>query len=178
MRRYLSLLLLLLSTQFLHAQNEANIWYFGNFLGLDFNSGSPVPLNNGALSTIEGVATISDHNGNLLFYTDGIKVWNRNNIQMPNGNGLLGNPSTTQSAVIVPKIGDTTRYFVFTADQVAGPNGLHYSVVNMTLDNGNGDVETKNIPLTTNITEKITAVRHCNNRDVWVIVHKAASNAY
>ena len=176
--RYLFLLLLILSSQILHAQNEANIWYFGNFLGLDFNSGTPVPLNNGQLSTIEGVATISDHNGNLLFYTDGIKVWNRNHQQMPNGNGLLGNPSTTQSAVIVPKIGDTTRYFVFTADQVGGPNGLHYSIVNMTMDNGNGDVETKNIPLTNNITEKITAVRHCNNRDVWVIVHKTVSNTY
>jgi gliding motility-associated-like protein len=176
--RYLCLLLLILSTQVLHAQNEANIWYFGHFLGLDFNNGTPVPLNDGQLNTIEGVATISDANGNLLFYTDGITVWNRLHQVMPNGTGLFGNASSSQSAVIVPKIGDTTRYYVFTVDQIGGPNGLHYSVVNMTMAGGNGDVETKNVPLISNVTEKVTAVKHCNNRDIWVLAHKTVSNTY
>src|SRR5258705_5903534 len=133
--RYCCLFLLLFSSHLLHAQKEANIWYFGHYLGLDFNSGTVVPLNDGQTNTIEGVATISNSNGNLLFYTDGITVWNRLHQVMPNGTGLFGNPSSTQSAVIVPKVGDTTRYFVFTVDQVGGPNGLRYSVVNMTLDN-------------------------------------------
>jgi hypothetical protein len=105
-------------------QQEANIWYFGRYLGLDFNSGVPVPLNDGQLNTTEGVATISNSNGNLLFYTDGIRVWNKLHQVMPNGTNLFGNPSSTQSAVIVPKIGDTTRYYVFTVDQVGGPRGL------------------------------------------------------
>ena len=54
---------------------------------------------------------------------------------------------------------------------MSGPKGLNYSVVNMTLDAGKGDVELKNAPLQLNVVEKITAVRHCNNRDVWVIAH-------
>ena len=159
-------------------QREANIWYFGRYLGVDFNSGTPVPLNDGQLNTTEGVATICDANGALLFYTDGIRIWNRLHQVMPNGTGLLGDPSSTQSAIIVPKIGDNTRYYVFTVAQLSGPNGLNYSVVNMTLDGGKGDVEIKNVPVISNVVEKITAVRHCNNRDIWVVSHGSASDIY
>ncbi|MBL7745155.1 MAG: gliding motility-associated C-terminal domain-containing protein [Chitinophagaceae bacterium] len=172
-------MLLLLYVQYLYAQQkEANVWYFGRFLGLDFNSGAAVPLNNGQLNTTEGVATISDVNGNLLFYTEGTTIWNRLHQVMPNGTGLFGSFTSTQSAIIVPKIGDTTRYYVFTVDAQAGPRGLTYSVVNMTLDGGRGDVEIKNVTLQLNVVEKITAVKHCNNRDIWVLTHGTVSNTY
>jgi gliding motility-associated-like protein len=171
-------LFLFVSEQHLLAQKEANIWYFGRYLGIDFNSGTPVALNDGQTNTIEGVATISNPNGNLLFYTDGVTVWNRLHQVMPNGTGLMGDPSSSQSGVIVPKIDDTTRFYVFTVAQLGGANGLRYSVVNMTLDGGKGDIELKNIPVISNVTEKITAVRHCNNRDIWVIAHKTVSNTY
>src|SRR5262245_45104469 len=110
---YLFLILSCWFVQTASAQCEANNWYFGRYLGLGFNSGSAIPLNDGMLNTTEGVATISDAAGNLLFYTDGIKIWNRVHQVMPNGSGLFGNPSSSQSAVIVPKIGDPTRYYVF-----------------------------------------------------------------
>ncbi|MFN8251829.1 MAG: PKD domain-containing protein [Ferruginibacter sp.] len=172
------------------AQNfakETNVWYMGEYIGIDFNGTTPVALNNGVMKTDEGVATISDANGNLLFYTDGSNVWNKLHQLMPNGTGLFGNISATQSGVIVPKVGDPSRYFIFTVDAVqfvsgtatyTPTKGLNYSVVNMTLDNGNGAVETKNVLLTQNSVEKITAVRHCNNRDVWVLAHDTASNGY
>jgi gliding motility-associated-like protein len=173
--RYLFLAFFLLTSSFLVAQKEANIWYFGSKVGLDFNSGVPVALNDGKTVAQEGVATISNSNGNLLFYTDGITVWNRQHQVMVNGTGLLGHTSSTQSGVIVPMIGDPSRYYIFTMVDVSGTSGLHYSVVNMNLDNGNGDVEVKNIPLMSNATEKLAAVRHCNNRDIWVIVHHEGS---
>ena len=157
---------------------EGNVWYFGNYLGLDFSSGDPVPLTDGQLTTTEGVATISDANGKLLFYTDGRTIYNRFHTLMPNGTGLFGNISSTQSAVIVPNIGDKTRYYVFTVDATGGPRGLTYSIVNMTLDNGRGDVEAKNVPLISNVTEKVTAVKHCNNRDIWVLCHGTVSDIY
>ncbi|TXI67741.1 MAG: hypothetical protein E6Q46_02540 [Flavobacterium sp.] len=72
------------------AQGEANIWYFGNKAGISFNSGVPVPLLDGQMQADEGCATLSDANGNLLFYTNGITVWNRNHQIMPNGTGLMG----------------------------------------------------------------------------------------
>ena len=59
-----------------HAQNEGNIWYFGYNAGIDFNSGEPVALTNSGMYTWEGCASISDLDGNLLFYTNGKKVWN------------------------------------------------------------------------------------------------------
>lgn len=179
--KYSFLFLLLLVAERPLAQNfqrEANIWYFGRFLGLDFNSGAPVPLNDGLTNTIEGVATISNAAGQLLFYTDGITVWNKLHGVMPNGTGLFGNPSSSQSGVIVPFINDPNRYYIFTVDQLSGPRGLNYSVVNMSLASGNGDVELKNVPLVNNVVEKITAVKHCNNRDIWVLAHGSASDIY
>lgn len=64
---FFTIILILLSCQESSAQREAANWYFGVNAGLDFNSGLPVALQNGKLQTIEGSATISDRNGNLLF---------------------------------------------------------------------------------------------------------------
>src|SRR4051812_6637805 len=83
------------------SQKQTNNWYFGTLAGLDFNSGNPVVLTAGALNTTEGTSSMSDANGNLLFYTDGVNVWNKLHAIMPNGTGLLGDVSTTQSAIII-----------------------------------------------------------------------------
>jgi gliding motility-associated-like protein len=180
------------------AQKEAAIWYFGNNAGLDFNSGSPVALTNGQLITKEGCTTISDKDGNLLFYTDGSVVYNKNHQAMPNGNGLMGHNSSTQSAIIVPKPSNPYIYYIFTVDQPlpanadddplndmdAPNNGLNYSQVDIRLDNGLGDlvIAEKNIPLLTynpndseeikyKCSEKITAVQHGDGVSFWVITH-------
>lgn len=87
------------------AQNEGNIWYFGASAGLDFNSGVPIALTDGQLNTGEGCSSIADNNGDLLFYTDGMTAYNKNHTIMPNGSGLLGNSSSTQSGIIVKKPG-------------------------------------------------------------------------
>ena len=86
-----------------HAQNHANIWYFGQNEGVDFNNGSPVAITNGALTSVEGCASISDQNGDILFYTNGMTLWKKNNLQMTNGAGLLGDSSATKSAVFIKK---------------------------------------------------------------------------
>src|SRR5688572_15417510 len=119
----------LLGVQNLYAQKEGNIWYFGDRAGVDFNSGSPKALTNGMLITAEGCATICDVNGKLLFYTDGISVWNRKHKKMPNGFDLKGDPSSTQSGIIVPYPNDTTKYYVFTVDFEGHEDGFQYSIV-------------------------------------------------
>jgi len=171
-----------LSLPFSHktfAQGEANIWYFGNNAGLDFNGGPPIALTNGSLSTGEGCASISNSVGSLLFYTDGITVWNRNHFAMPNGTGLLGDPSATQSGIIVPKPGSQNVYYVFTVAATGFSDGLRYSEVDMNLDGGLGDVtEVKNIALATPVTEKITAVKKANGIDFWVIAHDFSTTAF
>jgi len=163
--------LLLLLVQIGFAQNEANIWYFGYNAGVDFNSGAPVALLDGQVVTNEGVATICNANGELLFYTDGITVWDRNHDIMPNGTGLLGNFSSSQSAIIVPKPQSATIYYIFTVEELGFPNGLNYSEVDMDLNGGFGDVTNKNIQLLPQSTEQITAVAHSNGTDVWVVTH-------
>lgn len=162
-----------------HAQGEANIWYFGQNAGLDFNSGSPVALINGQLVTDEGCATISNSNGQLLFYTDGITVYNRNHVIMVNGTGLMGHPSSTQSATVVPMPGSNNLYYIFTTDNEHDPNGFRYSIVDMNLDGGNGAVTTtKNVFVYTPTIENLGITKHGNGQDYWIITHGWNSNNF
>ncbi|WP_018477086.1 WD40 repeat domain-containing protein [Pontibacter roseus] len=170
-----ALVLLTLTAQ---AQGETNNWYFGKGAGLVFKGDSVKAVVNGRLQTEEGSATISDKEGNLLFYTNGITVWNRNHKVMPNGNGLMGMKSSTQSALIIPQPGTDSLFYIFTTDIQAQSNGLRYSVVNMNKDGGNGDITARNVFMIAPATEKLTAVRHSNNQDWWVIAHRWNSNAY
>lgn len=176
---YIYLIVLFFTFNFLNGQGEASNWYFGENAGLTFNSGMPVALVNGNLNTAEGCAAISDSQGNLRFYTDGRSVYNRDHLVMPNGSQLQGNSSSTQSGLIVPHPGNQNLYYIFTLQSLAAPGGLRYSVVDMSLDNGLGEITTdKNILLHDPTTEKITAVSHSNGTDVWVIAHKYGSNEF
>ena len=162
------------------AQKEASIWYFGAQAGLDFNDCDPIALTDGMLYQLEGCATIADTDGNLLFYTDGVSVYNAAHNVMPNGMGLWGNPSSSQSAIIVPNPIDSSLYYIFTVANNAGQYGLAYSVVDMELAAGMGDIlpGEKNIQLNPLVAEKLTAVNHANNEDVWVIAHEMDSNNF
>ncbi|MBG6132357.1 gliding motility-associated-like protein [Aquimarina sp. EL_43] len=183
----------------LYSQGEANSWYFGQNAGISFNTTPPTALTNGRVNTLEGCTTISDATGNLLFYTDGITVWDRSHSIMQNGTGLKGDPSSTSSALIVPQPNSPNLYIVFTVDEPHHDNadndpttfdgdgvndGFMYSIVDMSLNGGNGAVVTgqKNIPLITYNTsnglesrykcsEKITAVKSDDCDSFWVITH-------
>jgi len=148
MKKYCLILLLFSNLAF--CQSPAGVWYFGNKAGIDFNSGTnPVALFDGQMETFEGCATLCDDFGTLLFYTDGINIWNRDHQIMPNGTGLLGDSSSTQSGIIVPVPGSSTLYYVFTVDKLANPNGLKYNIVDMSLEDGKGDVTIKNVSVLT-----------------------------
>jgi len=176
MLRY-SFLFLFFITSLSYGQREAATWYFGTRVGLDFNSGDPVPLLDGEIDSLEGCETLSDEDGNLLFYTDGVTVWNRNHQIMPNGEGLLGHISSTQSAMAVPRPGSNSIYYIFTSDNVLSyqldgmGDGFNYSVVNMNLNGGLGDVTDKNISLLPNGSEKLTAVASEDGDNFWIVTH-------
>ncbi len=173
------ILLLLLFFNLGFPQGEANIWYFGQFAGLDFNSGSPVALTNGQLSCYEGSSVISTPSGQLLFYTNGAKVWNANHQVMPNGLGLLGDNSSTQSAIIVPKPGSNTIYYIFTIGSITGGSGLCYSEVDMSLNVGLGDVTlNKNVLIYDNAREKLTAIKNFTDNSYWIVVHGYGNDLY
>ncbi|NSW45085.1 MAG: T9SS type A sorting domain-containing protein [Bacteroidales bacterium] len=161
---------------------NSNIWYFGKYAGITFNTGHPVAIYGGQTNTIEGVATICDLNGNLLFYTEGTTIWNRFHQVMPNGSGLLGHYSAAQSSIIVPDLNNNNKFYVFTVDAVENhlQNGLRYSVVDMTLDNGKGDVVSgqKNILLHAPVAEKVTAVLDGSENGYWILTHEWNTDAY
>lgn len=171
MKKILFIFFLNLSIGFVQAQEEASNWYFGDNAGIHFNpDGTVTSVNGGQLSTREGCSSISDSNGDLLFYTDGSVVYNRNHTIMTNGAGLLGDASSTQSAIVVPKPFDPDIYYIFTVGSNLNPNGLKYSVVDMTQSGGLGAIIQKNANLLNDSSEKISAVlKDCDSQEVWVI---------
>ncbi|MBC3847256.1 T9SS type B sorting domain-containing protein [Winogradskyella echinorum] len=211
MKKICIVLLSLTFCSVLFGQSEASYWYFGQNAGLRFDvtSGTVTAITDGQINTLEGCTSISDSDGNLLFYSDGKTVWNQNHQVMPNGDyfngtGLLGDPSSTSSGLIVPKPQDPSKYYIFTVDEphhnnaatfpnqnidgsVPGEddgfnNGFNYSLIDMTLNSGLGDVDAteKNIHLITydindteevkfKCSEKITAVRAEDCSSFWVI---------
>ncbi|MDH6304828.1 hypothetical protein M2459_001564 [Parabacteroides sp. PF5-5] len=174
------------------AQKETSNWFFGKYAGLTWNTtqsetatgintadkqldGLPTSVT-GKLFTEEGCSSISDDAGNLLFYSDGRTIWDKNHNQMPNGNSLDGNSSSVQSCIVVPVIGSLTQYYIITISVsiTSSPYYLSYSVVDMTLNNGLGDVvtEMKNIRFTGEtgkLCESVAVVKHANGKDMWVL---------
>lgn len=162
------------------AQKESSLWYFGEGAGLKFHNSNEKPevLTDGAINAPEGCCTISDFEGNLLFYSNGENVWNKNHSIMKNGSGLSGNIYSTQSVLILPKPADPILYYVFTINSENEQVGLQYSIVDLSLDNGLGEVIQKNIPVFAPVAEKINAVRHKNGKDFWIITHELYSNRF
>lgn len=183
---YLATLLFVISISSLWAQSErkrANFWHFGSNAGLEFTCPPPESFSGSPLSSIEGSASISDLNGNLLMFTDGATVWDANNNVMPNGTGLMGHQSSVQSAVIVPHPGNADRYFIFTAGTSLEDNGLigiRFSEVDMTLNGGFGDVlaANKNTLLFAPNEEKLTAVENAAGNGYWVIGQEKSTNIW
>ena len=156
-------------------------WLFGNNAGITFENiiSGATPINiTGSVISQEGCASISNQEGKLLFYTDGETVYTSGNTVMVNGTGLSSSGTSTQSSIIVPQP-NTTNYFIFTTDFEGNPNGFEYSIVDMSLQNGDGSVTTKNIKLLRQpITEKVTACGHANEEDYWVITHTSGDSIF
>jgi len=171
-----------------HYSKYTNHWYFLQNAGLDFSNISPVADPNGAIyHTYDGgcSSVMSDYYGNLLFYSDGYHVFNKNHQLMPNGYGLKGGNNSSvvhvgRLSIIFPKPGDSTLYYHFVPvgwyydlDTIA-----YYSIIDMSADSGNGDVILKNIPFMTSSTGKFAVVKHTDGECYWLLLHKRYSNAF
>ncbi len=168
-----------------HAQRRSWNWYFGDRAGITFRNGVVEPLTDGRLQTDEGCATFSNPaNGQLWCYTDGVTVWNRNHQPMPNGRGLNGDASTSQSALIVQMPGTTDKLVIITPAPITSSDAgtkclcLMYSVVDMQADGGLGDVIEKNIVLIDNVTEHVTATATCDETGWWIIARRSSLSEF
>ena len=186
----LLLFMMVLFSGLVQGQNNPDIkrtwhWYFGDKAGLDFSSGTAVSDTTGQMSVWAGCASMSDKLGNLLMYTDGFSVWNKEHTIMPNGTNLsLSNSTPFQSSIIIPKPGDTTERFFYIFHLTAFnfkdtlTRGLQYSIVDMSLDSGFGDVTIKGQMLLSPVSEALGAVYHVNCKDVWIMAHKRGTNSF
>ena len=164
------------------SQGEWNNWCFGQNAAMKFIAGSPQAVIGSALIQSAGGTsiTVSDSLGNLLFSCNGWKIWDRNNAVMPNGSGILGGNICSQPVFCVPKADNPDQYYLFTVgqpDPFSPPIvGLRYSLVDMRLNNGFGDIVNgfKNVIISSgdSAVDQITGTRHKNNKDVWVVVRK------
>ncbi|HAD12875.1 MAG TPA: hypothetical protein DCF33_10620 [Saprospirales bacterium] len=183
--KHLLLLIILAFCQHSYAQKQNNQWRFGNGGGIDFNTIPPSNVSGVAITTPEGSASVADRaTGSLLFYTNGLTVWNINNQVMPNGTGLLGGTptllSSTTAAVIIPKPGSNNLYYIVTIDEQSSNNGVRYTVVDMSLNSGLGDVVAgqKNIFLFQTTSEKLEVVPASDGVSYWLLTHDEPGNSF
>ena len=196
---FLMMLMMPFMLQFSYAQQQANIWHFGDSVSLDFTSGVPVQVQGSSLWSVEGSASYSDAAGNLLFYTNGGgrepllsgqdagHIWNSNNAVMYDMQGVEGGGfSSKQSSVAFEAPGQAGVYYLFTMDELefdlgaspainaAQPNGrgLRYFKIDMSQNNGLGAVVSANQPVYEPSAEGLCAIKHANGVDYWVLINQ------
>lgn len=167
---YLILLIIILSSSYTTiAQNETNNWYFGDFAGIDFNNGGLTLLNDSSMSTPFGCSSMSDSNGDLLFYSNGETVWNKNHEVMTNGTGLNAEITNNQTSLITPDPTDDNAFFILTTKTEDPYPGIYYSKVVFNTANPLGEVTAKNVRVTSSATERISAVHSPETNSIKVV---------
>jgi PKD repeat protein len=162
-------------------------WVLPNNAGFDWSTGTPVPVPGRSVVGAEPASSTSDGFGAMRFYADGTRALTATNVVMPNGTGLLAGGSSHNGVLIVPRPGNANQYFLFTVRQwedSATPNPMNYSVVDMTLNAGLGDIVSgqKNLLVTlpgspNEMVEGMAAIPHCNGVDWWVVTNGANSGS-
>ncbi len=178
--RVILIISLVISCNCAYAQSYTNNWVFGDSIGLNFSTGTPQFFKTSIKTGGEACASISGESGNLLFYTNGVSVWDQTHTMMPNGDSLnIGyytpgyGSSISQGVLIAPFPGNENLFYIIYLSRIGFSGcclGLEYSIVNMALNGGNGDVTVKNsILLMDTLTEKLQIVKHGNGIDWWLI---------
>ncbi len=197
MKNLLILGFIILSPLSVPAQGMNNTWLLGNDPGwpnigrMIFDNNSYQLLSEQRKMAFKGTqATISDNQGNFLMSSNGVWIANATNDTMMNGSGL--NPgyfvnSWSDGLIIdngnlfIPFPGDTNKYVLFhqtRLDQNSYLGGIYKTLINISLDSGLGAVIDKNDTLILDqLTWGITACKHGNGRDWWIIAQKDSSDS-
>ncbi len=196
---FLGLLMLLGSMVF--GQKEDYNWSFGEGVGITFNTTPPstYPHNfgdNGALNEVyESMASVSDANGVLQFYTNGLSVLRANDSVMAGGNNTIkgaddgGGVSASQGVLVIGAPKNPNLYYIFTCDAgncvfgSCAKVGLNYATVDMTANVGAGQVSAStrlktDAGVNFNTTEMLAAVKHANGCDVWIVTRDSKKNIF
>jgi hypothetical protein len=156
-----------------------SIWIFGDSAGIDFtNITTPIPI----VSSTDGrgsCVSISDSLGSLQMYatTQGYlnsdwvtRIFNPQN-QIVQGCDSITGEGWYNELITVPRPDHSNQYYVFSVGlDLPNNQGCYYSLVDMSLNGGLGAMVLQNIQIN-NLTsgDCLTAVKHGNGRDWWVI---------
>ncbi len=187
------------------AQKEANIWFLNDGYGVEFSGkrinerfkGKAQERFDGKMSAgvLHGKFTMCDSLGNLLFYTDGISVWNKEHKAI--ATDLYGNMNV--SVAPLPNKNDIYIIFytgiqnksesypfkdnltiehiekeILTQKKITKKTGLYYSI----LDVKNEVFLDKNVLISENILNDFCINRHATEKKYWLVVHEANSNKF
>ncbi len=161
---------------------QFNNWYFPVNAGISFNTNPSSPLLDGK-AIYGSAATISDATGNLLFYSDGLNVYNKLHLVMNNGDSLRNEGNQSGGLVILPFLDGSNKYYLFNSASV-GYNeylfdGFTYNVINMDSFGGLGEVEQKDVRLGShNSSEKVSIAKHGNGVDAWLITRDRGNSFF
>ncbi|MCB9265335.1 MAG: hypothetical protein H6558_09945 [Lewinellaceae bacterium] len=170
---------------------------------MNFNQQPPVvtPISLGVSLNISN-AMISDSSGNLLFYTDGCRVIGADHQLLENGDGLnpgevrdiqcegdgLGYTAGVQSCLVLPHPTNSNLYYLFHKHIIYEyepvfrviTDALYYSLIDVSLKSGNGSIIDKNVVLIdeTLTYGQLTATKHANGKDWWIITAGYHNNKY
>ena len=159
--------------------NRSNHWYFGPYgAGIDFSSGTPVAdLAGATMQSYEGCTAMSDQAGNLLFYTDGLSVWNRLHVPMaPGGIQLDGDISSTNSAIAFPHPANPSLYYIVTCGNFEGD--ISWTLIDMSANGGLGEIVKWNIPLYQTTSEKLASTENCDRSNYLAYGFRAADGSF
>lgn len=171
-----------------------NTWYFGNGAGVDFNTlydnpenpddngdgvdneGMITPLGDGAQNAPEAVASVSDNNGDILFYTDGETVYFYDRVtqtHVEKQTGIGGDQGASQTAIVQVPESDGV-YYIFTTTEVGNESyELRYSIFDLRTQ----EVVSSNNLLFVKSTEKI-AINGGNGGNAVLIAHEYGNNVF
>jgi gliding motility-associated-like protein len=160
-----------------HAQNEANNWFMGTYLGMKFLDGTRqvVPVKTTPMYAPYAAASYSDpQTGELLFYTNGVTVFNKNHKQIPNGYNINGETYSSH-AVIVPM--DSHKFYIISSSTTSN-RGIFYAVVDMRKNDGLGDVVESAKSIIPNADLQFCVVKQLFENGYWLIAHSYRSDEF
>ncbi len=176
------------------AQKEDRVWVFQDSICINFNNISSPIVSNIAIDSHnysgENAASISTRNGDLLFYigtssTDDIstEIRGQNNQVIQNGDSIITNFSQAKGSIFLPFPNDTSKYFLFYTNHIyhsyLNSKGFFYSIVDKSLNSGNGAcIDRNHLVFSDTLCEEITALRHGNGADWWILVHELNSKVF
>ncbi len=165
------------------AQFTNNNWCFGDSAGIRFDSiNGTFKCGSGYRG---GTSIISDSDGNIIFYGSSSnttntftgqikkgKLFNKSHNKLFNGDTLVGG-EWYHDMLILPKSVTDSTFYVFVAGVVVPDTGLWYSIVDMKLQSGLGQVVQKNVRYITHpVQDMLAAVKHGNGRDWWLVTRR------